>query len=54
MYVFDPYSIALSKVDRGFDTDLDDITFLIKKDMLTWMSLSASHTMPCHTPENLI
>jgi hypothetical protein len=31
VYIFDPYSIALSKVDRGFDTDLDDIAFLVKK-----------------------
>lgn len=28
--VADPYSIALSKLDRGFDTDLDDIVFLIQ------------------------
>jgi hypothetical protein len=31
VYVADPYSIALSKLDRGFDTDLDDIVFLIQK-----------------------
>lgn len=30
IYVADPYSIALSKLDRGFDTDLDDIIFLIQ------------------------
>jgi len=30
VYVADPYSIALSKVDRGFDIDLDDIVFLIR------------------------
>ena len=30
VYVADPYSIALSKLDRGFDTDLDDILFLIR------------------------
>ena len=29
VYVADPYSIALSKVDRGFKTDLDDIVFLV-------------------------
>ena len=28
--ILDPYSIALSKLDRGFDTDLDDIVFLIQ------------------------
>jgi len=31
VYIFDPYSIALSKIDRGFDTDFDDIVFLIEK-----------------------
>lgn len=30
VYVADPYSIALSKLDRGFDTDFDDIVFLIQ------------------------
>jgi len=30
VFVADPYSIALSKLDRGFDTDLDDIVFLIQ------------------------
>jgi len=29
--ILDPYSIALSKIDRGFDTDLDDIVFLIQR-----------------------
>jgi len=29
IFVADPYSIALSKLDRGFDTDLEDIVFLI-------------------------
>ena len=35
VYVADPYSIALSKLDRGFDTDLDDIVFLIHHDHVT-------------------
>lgn len=30
IYVIDPYSIALSKVDRGSFTDYDDILFLIQ------------------------
>jgi hypothetical protein len=29
--VADPYSMALSKLDRGFDTDVDDIVFLIQR-----------------------
>jgi hypothetical protein len=35
VYVVDPYSIALSKVDRGLLTDFDDIIFLIKKNHIT-------------------
>lgn len=27
----DPYSIALSKLDRGFDTDFDDLLFLVRQ-----------------------
>lgn len=30
VFVADPYSIALSKLGRGFDTDMDDILFLIQ------------------------
>lgn len=28
VYVVDPYTIALSKIDRGFDTDIEDVVFL--------------------------
>ncbi len=35
VYVFDPYSIALSKVDRGFESDLEDIVFLIRQKLIT-------------------
>ena len=30
VFVADPYGIALSKLDRGFDTDIEDIVFLIQ------------------------
>jgi hypothetical protein len=30
VFVADPYSIALSKLDRGLDTDFDDLLFLIQ------------------------
>lgn len=36
VYIFDPRSIALSKIDRGFDTDLDDVVFLIQRGLITW------------------
>lgn len=35
VYVADPYSIALSKVDRGLFTDFDDIVFLIRNCHIT-------------------
>jgi hypothetical protein len=30
VFIADPYSIALSKLDRGLDTDFDDLVFLIQ------------------------
>jgi hypothetical protein len=39
VYVADPYSIALSKLERGFDTDLDDIVFLIQHDFIEMAEL---------------
>ena len=35
VYVADPYSIALSKLDRGLDTDLEDIVFLVRRNFIT-------------------
>ena len=34
VFVADPYSIALSKLDRGFDTDIDDIVFLVRRNLV--------------------
>lgn len=31
VYILDPYSMALSKIDRGFDTDIEDVVFLIRR-----------------------
>jgi Nucleotidyltransferase of unknown function (DUF6036) len=28
-YLFDPYSMAVMKIDRAFDTDMEDVAFLI-------------------------
>lgn len=39
VFVADPYSIALSKLDRGFDTDFDDIVFLIQRSHITLVEL---------------
>jgi len=34
VYIVDPYVIALSKIDRGFDTDIDDIVFLVRRHLV--------------------
>jgi hypothetical protein len=34
VFVADPYVIALSKLDRAFDTDFDDLIFLIRRDLI--------------------
>lgn len=39
VYVLDPYTIALSKLDRGFDTDIEDIVFLIRRNLITMEQL---------------
>jgi hypothetical protein len=31
VHILDPYSMALSKIDRGFDTDIEDVVFLIQR-----------------------
>ena len=35
VFVFDPYSIALSKLARGFDADIQDILFLLQSDTIS-------------------
>ncbi len=35
VFLFDPRSIALSKVARGFETDYDDILFLLRKKLVS-------------------
>ena len=39
VYVADPYSIALSKVDRGFEADFDDVVFLIQHNYINLKEL---------------
>jgi len=34
-YIFDPYSIALSKLERGFKSDLEDVLFLVRNRHVT-------------------
>lgn len=32
--IFDPYTIALSKLDRGLESDLEDIVFLVQQEII--------------------
>lgn len=34
VFIFDPYSIALSKLARGFDTDIQDILYLLERGII--------------------
>jgi len=40
IYVFDPYSIALSKLGRGFETDLQDVLYLLEKGIINLAELA--------------
>ncbi len=40
VYIFDLYSIALSKIARGFESDIEDVEFLINRKLITWDALN--------------
>lgn len=39
VYLFDPYSIALSKIARGFESDLEDVLFLLHTGVIEFAAL---------------
>jgi hypothetical protein len=39
VYIFDPYSIAISKIARGFESDLEDVLFLLQKGIIEFSAL---------------
>jgi len=39
VYIFDPYSIALSKIARGFEADLEDVMFLLHEGLIEFGEL---------------
>ncbi len=41
VYIFDPYSIALSKVAHGFESDLEDVLFLLRQGLISLEQLAA-------------
>jgi hypothetical protein len=48
VYVADPYSIALSKIDRGLDSDLEDLVFLIQRNHINLKELVCLYKMQYH------
>jgi len=42
VYVYDPYAIAVSKIDRGFDTDIADVLFLVQSRLVDVDMLEAT------------
>ncbi|MCI0520527.1 MAG: DUF6036 family nucleotidyltransferase [Chloroflexi bacterium] len=41
VYLFDLYSIALSKIARGFESDLDDVEYLLRQEQIAWDELES-------------
>jgi hypothetical protein len=39
VYIFDPYSIALSKIVRGFEADLEDVMFMLREYLIEFDQL---------------
>ena len=43
VYIFDLYSIALSKIARGFEPDLEDVEFMLKENLISWEELETDY-----------
>lgn len=43
VYIFDLYSIALSKIARGFESDLEDVEFMLKQNLISWEELETDY-----------
>ena len=39
IYIFDLYSIALSKIARGFESDIEDVMFMLHEDLIKFGDL---------------
>lgn len=39
VYIFDLYSIALSKIARGFEADLEDVQFMLDRELIEFAEL---------------
>jgi hypothetical protein len=38
-YMFDPYSMAVMKIDRAFDSDMEDVVFLLRTERINLTAL---------------
>jgi hypothetical protein len=38
-YIFDPYTIALSKIARGFEADFEDVLFMLGEGLIEFAEL---------------
>ncbi len=41
VYIFDPYSIALSKIARGFEADIEDVVFMLDEGVIEFDKLES-------------
>lgn len=39
LLVFDPYSLAMSKIARGFETDIEDVLFMLRQTVIEFSRL---------------
>jgi hypothetical protein len=39
VFIFDPYSIALSKIARGFEADIEDVVFMLREGTVEFKEL---------------
>ncbi len=39
VYLYDLYTIALSKISRGFETDIEDVMFLLQQGLIEFAEL---------------
>ena len=52
VYIFDLYTIALSKIARGFEADLEDVLFLLQEDLIDFGKLERHfHTILPEAPK---
>lgn len=40
VFIFDPYSMALMKIDRAFESDIEDVRFLLHNNLIDFAQLA--------------